>query len=113
MGGLDAKLRAARKRRRWSITDAVRRMPGVGKSTLWTLEGSNKDRPSSPGEMKLRTAVAIASAYYPEISLKDLMGPNRCLLAFKPRENKARRALKELGYVPPSGPTNQHTECPG
>jgi hypothetical protein len=101
---LPHKLKSARERRGWTVYQAAQQMPGVYLSTLRTIEGSNPQRaPAAGGEMKLKTAVAIAAAYFPDVSLRDLMGgAHRCLLRFMPRDSKSRKILKS--YQPPPLP---------
>lgn len=99
---LPQKLRRARESRGWSVYEAAKQMDGVYLSTLLTIEGSNPRRGPAPGgEMKLKTAVAIATAYFPDISLRDLMGSaHRCLLRFMPRDSKARKILRLYQPMP-------------
>ena len=103
-GGLQLKLRAARERRGWTVSAATSRMGAVQDVTLWTLEGRNQHRaPAAGGEMKLKTAVAIAAAYWPDIALTDLMGPLPSLLSFKVRDARARRQIRRF-YRPEQVP---------
>ncbi len=101
MGELQEKLLEARRRRGWTVAGATTFMPGVGDSTLLTLEGRNPRRtPAEGGEMKLKTAVAIVAAYWPDVTLLDLMGARLpCLLSFKIRNAPSRRTMQK--YQPP------------
>ena len=102
MAALTEKLVWARERRGWTIYQAAKHM-GVQNQNLWTLEGNNRHRAPAPGgEMKLKTAIAIASVYHPDITLQDLMGNLRCLFRLSPKNTHSRRVLRT--YQPPQAP---------
>ena len=113
---LAEKLVRARERRGWTIHAATKNMDGVHNQTLWTLEGRNAHRAPAPGgEMKLKTAIAIASAYYPDITLQDLMGDLRCLLRLSPKNTHSRRVLRKFQPKPepPPSPGPFPIQAPG
>jgi hypothetical protein len=93
---LGEKLVAARKRRGWSLAEATRRMePHVLENTLRTLEGLNPQRaPADGGEMKMKTAIATMTAYWPDIDIRDFVSD--CLLRVVPRPGRYRSRLKHL-----------------
>jgi hypothetical protein len=114
LAALAEKLVRVREDRGWTIHAATKNMEGVHNQTLWTLEGRNPHREPAPGgEMKLKTAIAIASAYYPDITLQDLMGNVRCLLRLSPKNTHSRRVLRKYRpQVPPSPPPSRDRAIP-
>jgi hypothetical protein len=79
----------ARMKRGWTHYAASQRMPGVGHYSLVNLERN----PSVGGEMKLRTAIAIIEAYWPDVTLADLLRDKSCPFKLVPnRQPRSRRS---------------------
>lgn len=73
--GRDA-LRAARIKRGWGFHNA--KIPGVAQQVLRNLEGDvTANRQTDPGDVRLRTALAVLEAYWPEVQLSDLVPGTR------------------------------------
>lgn len=70
---LSRKLKAARKRRKWTIYQASQEMGDVHAHTLTTLEGDNPKRETDGSHTQLRTVIAVMAVYWPDIALGDFM----------------------------------------
>jgi hypothetical protein len=71
----------ARVRRSWTYYRAAEHMEGVGEQSIKNLERGLTD----PAEVKLKTAVAILEAYWPDVQLADFLPNTRLKVAPKGR----------------------------
>jgi len=75
---LSRKLIRARETLGLTLSQACERMPNTTYGTLYHLEGRAKSggklrAPAVGEEMQLRTAVDLATVYWPDVALHDLM----------------------------------------
>ncbi len=76
MAGLSAlarKMRAARKKRKWTVYQASVEMGDVHPHTITSLEGRNPDRSPKGPDTQVRTVVAVIETYWPDIELSDFV----------------------------------------
>ena len=78
----------ARKRRKWTYDRAAQHMDGVSDQSLKNIEKGDTD----PGEVKIRTALAIVQAYWPDVTLQDFCPKVPLKLVPKDRVSAVARA---------------------
>jgi len=78
----------ARVRRSWTYYRAAQHMEGVSDQSLKNIERGQTD----PGEIKIRTALAIIQAYWPDVTLQDFCPGVPLKLVPKDRVSQAKEA---------------------
>jgi len=68
------RLQALRAARGWSLNEASRRT-GLSLDMIYTVEARNPRRATEPWKVSIETAVALVTAFYPDLSLADFFPP--------------------------------------